>query len=716
MDIEERLNKCYAKKNETIREHTDKVKLKSDILKKLGYISEKRYFLLSEACEHHDYGKANDNFQERIRNGGKFNKEKEKYHNVISPLFIEKEKYESEQDFYEIFYAVLNHHYYTDNIEYFSNNKNDIQGEFKKITEVSKKVSRSILNRMLEIDSKGPIGGILTGLLNRCDYAASGNYEIEYQNDFLIEKIENLNYKWNEMQRYLIENRKENVIVVANTGMGKTEGALLWIGDTKGFFVLPIRTAINAIYERIKNQILDGEVKNRLSLLHSEALDYLLEKNNENLYQDIKQEYYEGKNLSTPLIITTLDQIFNFVYFYNGYELKLATLSYSKIVIDEIQSYTPDLLAYIVLGLKNIVDAGGKFAILTATLPPFIKSLLEEELGKIEYKSFTNGKDRHNVKVEDTELDSKIVYNHYLEKKGKTLVVCNTVKKAQQIYKELKELGVNINEIELFHAKFIKKDRLEKEKEIIEFGKTEKKGNKIWISTSLVEASLDVDFDYLFTELNDLSGFLQRLGRVNRKGIKSIEDINAYIFLKINSKLFINENNGFIDKTIFDLSKNALEEVNGILNEEKKYELINKYLTLDKLKNSYFLRNFKNTKSYIKTLNKGMLKKKDAEKHFRNILSYKSIPRKIYEENQEKIDELIRNYEIAEKEEDKEKIRINVNLYTLSLGKYEIGDGKTAVKMGDEIIYIVDGEYSKEIGFEKIKKEKQEKEEIDLFI
>lgn len=38
--------------------------------------------------------------------------------------------------------------------------------------------------------------------------------------------------------------------------MGKTEAGLLWISDNKGFFILPIRTAINAIYDRTKNTFL----------------------------------------------------------------------------------------------------------------------------------------------------------------------------------------------------------------------------------------------------------------------------------------------------------------------------------------------------------------------------------------------------------------------------------------------------------------------------
>ena len=86
---------------------------------------------------------------------------------------------------------------------------------------------------------------------------------------------------------------------------------------------------------------------------------------------DFDEYYNKTKQLSLPLTICTLDQIFDFVYRYRGFEVKLATLSYSKVVIDEVQMYAPDLLAYLVVGLSYIDKIGGKFAILTATYHHF---------------------------------------------------------------------------------------------------------------------------------------------------------------------------------------------------------------------------------------------------------------------------------------------------------------------------------------------------------
>ena len=67
MKIEE-VDKLLAKPNETIRQHTDRLKEQAAILIKLGCIKSPELSSdLSVACEYHDYGKINKEFQKRIR-------------------------------------------------------------------------------------------------------------------------------------------------------------------------------------------------------------------------------------------------------------------------------------------------------------------------------------------------------------------------------------------------------------------------------------------------------------------------------------------------------------------------------------------------------------------------------------------------------------------------------------------------------------------------
>ena len=53
---------------------------------------------------------------------------------------------------------------------------------------------------------------------------------------------------------------------------------------------------------------------------------------------------------------------------YKGYEKTYATLSYSKVVIDEIQAYSPEIAAVLIKGLEMIHKIGGKFSNMFITI------------------------------------------------------------------------------------------------------------------------------------------------------------------------------------------------------------------------------------------------------------------------------------------------------------------------------------------------------------
>ena len=61
-----------------------------------------------------------------------------------------------------------------------------------------------------------------------------------------------------------------------------------------------------------------------------------------------------------------------------GTEIFVATLKYSKLVLDEIQAYSPRIVATLLYGLKTICQMGGHFAIITATFPPVLKDFMKK--------------------------------------------------------------------------------------------------------------------------------------------------------------------------------------------------------------------------------------------------------------------------------------------------------------------------------------------------
>ena len=709
-----------AKPNKSIIEHTNDLLDVLEILWNLGYIKEERiYELIQKACIYHDIGKINKEFQKRVKNKGiKFDENKEVAHNVLSLYFIDESKFNNKEDYLIVSNAVVNHHDYCD-IGLAIREKSDIIENLLEGLD-HKKVKKVIPAKIASISQD--IDAIkIKGYLHKCDYSASSGYTAEYENNFLEKSLENVLNKWkldnqdaswNELQQYCIENKNENIIAIAQTGMGKTEAGLLWISDNKGFFILPIRTAINAIYDRTKKYISSygGNLEEQLGLLHSSSLEYLLSQSEDDKYDD-KDEYidkkedkeiieYEkiAKQLSLPINVSTIDQLFDFVYKYPAYELKLTTLSYSKIVIDEIQMYGPDLLAYLVYGLERIVEQGGKVAILTATLPPFVKELLSKSIKfKIKEDGFTDNSKRHNLKILDKRIDSNDICDKYMEneklnKSNKILVVCNSITQAQNLYEEISDILGNKN-LHILHSKFIKGQRLSKESEIIEFGKTYKdnksneldKQSGIWISTSIVEASLDIDFDYLFTELQDLNSLFQRLGRCNRKGKKDSSENNCYIYTQIDERSFINGDRGYIDKDIFELSKEAISLWEGQISEKEKIELINKYLTMDKIKNSNYITQYKHTYNFIKNLTPDTFKSDEVK--LRNILSKDIIPSPIYHEYNGDIKELeekLKDKSLNSPENKGYKLRLQNDLkkYTVSVHPNHISNYYRALKNG----------------------------------
>lgn len=591
---------------------------------------------------------------------------------------------------------MFQHHNYCDNLKVLNTEEEKILKLLEKFD--SFKISkRNLLEINNKINDKTAI--IVKGFLHKCDYSASSHTIIEIENNFLNQSLNQINYKWNELQHFMIENKNENVIAIAQTGMGKTEAGLLWIDNNKGFFILPLKSAINSIYERIKNNILkNNDIENKLSLLHSDTFnEYITHKYNE---FEINEYYKKTKQLSIPLTISTLDQLFDFVFKYSGYELKIATLSYSKVIIDEIQMYSPDLLAYLIYGIKFLIEFGCKISILTATLSPFVLDLFEKNNIKFKYKEFINDDlKRHNVKIINEKINSDFIKSIYADEiykdSNKILVICNTVKKAQQLYDELKDFE-NVN---LLHSKFIKQHRKIKEENILSFGKTEFKSKGIWISTQIVEASLDIDFDILITELSDLNGLFQRLGRCNRKGLKNIDNANCFVFSQIDKNNFY-----FIDEDIFKLSQKSILNINGILTESEKLKIIKKTLTTENIKNTNYYRIFKDKFNKISNLSSYEVNKEDILKEFRNIVSFDVIPENIYKENESFI---LKNIEILnsdvtkiQKETAKYEI-LNLTLSINSIQKDQIIKESEITKFHK--ISIIKCFYDDKTGFVKTK-------------
>lgn len=680
-------NQYLAKSNpkKTIIEHTQDLLDQLVILKNIypNILENEEWELLEYAVKYHDLGKINTKFQNKLyKKIGidllEDNIEGEEIpHNFLSPYFINIDRIEEQygRRNTKILVSSVYYHHTREEKEVTEEYKEDLlkQKENLKdffnldLSELEDSIGRYVLNERNEAILKSREYILIKGLLNKLDYVASLDKDgvnveekCEENGKTVTSKVEEIinkeyNNNYHDVQKYMMERQNNNLVVISYTGSGKTEAALLWIGNSKAFYTLPLKVSINAMYQRIRNKV---NYKKAL-LLHSDAYAYY----HEQPECDINS-YDRARRLSAPLIVTTVDQLFKISFRYQGYEEILATLSYSKVIIDEIQMYSPEMLAYILLGLKMITELGGKFAIITATFPPLLYNFMDEleiPYRKQEEQFKTHIANRHKIHIlEENEFNFEELQR--LSEQKKVLIIVNTVKRAQELYEKFENAY-------LLHSHYIKSDRDMLENKILKFGDqvaNQEKG--IWISTQIVEASLDIDFDVLFTEMCSIDSLFQRMGRVYRKRNFNQDTPNVYILDNRNGVPYI------IDSEIYDYSiKEVKKYDNQNLSEYIKQDMINNIFSLEKnvqLKKSKYYKKIKDEIDILKDIIPNQMPKSLIDERFRNIQNINLIPDNIFYklESEGKIDEWQQILEDKDtRNEQKIEVKNEISKYTISV-------------------------------------------------
>ena len=99
---------------------------------------------------------------------------------------------------------------------------------------------------------------------------------------------------------------------------------------------------------------------------------------------------------------------------------------------------------------------------------------------------------------------------------ARVAVVCNLVDAAQCLTRALRDRA-NVP-VDVFHARYRFEDRQRKELAVLGvYGKTAmRNGGRILVATQVVEQSLDLDFDWMVTQICPVDLLFQRLGRLHR--------------------------------------------------------------------------------------------------------------------------------------------------------------------------------------------------------
>ncbi|HXF90417.1 MAG TPA: CRISPR-associated helicase Cas3' [Candidatus Nitrosotenuis sp.] len=390
-------------------------------------------------------------------------------------------------------------------------------------------------------------GIMIRGLTIACDHlASSGNVEvlhginlIEIECAIQNQLQEKLKINGNlEKCLYAFQNKmrhiKGSVFLSAPTGSGKTEASLLWAGSNQEigkriFYVLPYTASINAMSNRLKHYF--GEEK--IGVLHGKSHYYVYkalceqEYDKSAAYKFARQVTGLNKKIYHPIKVLTPFQILKAFFSIKGWEMMLAEFAGGLFIFDEIHVYDVHTTALIIKSLETLNKLGAKFLFLSATFPRFLKEKIQEVIPSIKHvgldeKEATDARllntCRHRTLLHEGEIieHTREIINE-LELGKRVLVICNTVKRSQEIYCTLKK---SAKSSALLHGRFILQDRERIEVDL--------QNVQLLVGTQAVEVSLDLDFDVLFTEPAAIDALIQRFGRVNREGKKGIADVNIY--------------------------------------------------------------------------------------------------------------------------------------------------------------------------------------------
>ena len=522
----------------------------------------------------HDFGKGAKGFQEELKTGRKWNYR----HEILSAGFVSALDL-PEDDKNAIALSIITHHKDIDELrEKYATYPEDNPG-YEKFKKKSKELYLPELNNLLNYIpdfSLKYLGRKLTNyhyLKSYKDLAdAYTEYVLPYYRAYRLQEFTPLHRRYGifmkgfltasdhlasdgkteikraveDIKKYIkfphlttvqeqAKRAKGNLFLISPTGSGKTEAAILWAHNNQNaarskriFYVLPYTASINYMYKRFIKLFGSDEL---VAVLHGKSSYFLYkfftEEDKELSYKNAKEmtKKYQSlaKKIFKPYKILTPFQIIKAFFNLKGFEQNISEMVGGLFIFDEIHSYDPHTTALILQISKFIKsELEGKFLFMTATMPSFLQKYFIKELninreirmGDQELKKFT----RHRIKILEGSIEDYIpLIKKDIQSGKKVLVVVNTVKQAQNVFLKLKDLTPKSA---LLHSRFILRDREKIESTLDNLN--------LLVGTQVIEVSLDIDYDVLYSEPAPIDALLQRFGRVNRRREKGIAPV--YIF------------------------------------------------------------------------------------------------------------------------------------------------------------------------------------------
>jgi len=367
------------------------------------------------------------------------------------------------------------------------------------------------------------------------------------------------------------------IILESETGSGKTEAAL-WryvhlfrsgLVDSL-YFALPTRVAATQLYQRVQDTLKRLWPENPPLALRAlpgyvaaDGEEIKAMANFEVFWNDSPDDQkahqrWAAENskrfLAAPVAVGTIDQALLGALQVRHAHLRHATLARSLLVVDEVHASDAYMTVLLERLLKAHLDCGGHALLLSATLGSsarsrylalaptgqsvLIRNMPFEQACAVPYPAIsdchgiratpgTGRSKRVNWGTRDCIAAPEKIAQLAIEaaaQGAKVLIIRNTVPAAvatlNALEKQVPDLAwlFSVKGVRtLHHSRFSRQDRPELDAAIEQqLGKARPAGPLIVVGTQTLEQSLDIDADFLITDLCPMDVLLQRLGRLHR--------------------------------------------------------------------------------------------------------------------------------------------------------------------------------------------------------
>lgn len=357
------------------------------------------------------------------------------------------------------------------------------------------------------------------------------------------------------------------LILESPTGSGKTEAALyaadVWLQTERGsglYIAMPTQATSNQMYDRVTDFLRKRYSDDTLNLhlIHGGALLKDMPQA-QNIYDEDKPDSQgriraetwflpRKRTLLAPFGVGTVDQALMSVLQTRHFFVRMFGLQSKVVVFDEVHAYDTYMSELFKRLLRWLKQIGVSVIMLSATLPEktrrdFTAAYLGMEdidLPPAEYPRLTIASETEvksipletpasrKIQLQFCNTEPQTIISHLqtvLQDGGCAAVICNRVKRAQELYEEILAAGLVAEEdLILFHARFPFAWREEIEKSVLgKFGKGKngepnpnRPKKSIVVATQVIEQSLDLDFDFMVSDLAPVDLLIQRAGRLHR--------------------------------------------------------------------------------------------------------------------------------------------------------------------------------------------------------